>query len=106
MDYETVSIVRERPADDDPTDRYGNEITAPSAPIPVARCLVAFANSDEPVSVGRSAVITQDTVYMPDGTDVRATDSLIIRGDSFQVMGDPQPWIGAGVVVACKRVTG
>lgn len=106
MDYECVTRVR--PGASVVNDRYGKPIPGPDADVTIGGCLVAPASSSEPVGVGRLAVITQDTIYMPPGTDVVAGDRLVVRGKTFTVEGDPSDWSGGpgGVAVAVKRVDG
>lgn len=68
--------------------------------------------SSEPVQDARNAVITQPEVYAPAGSDVLAGDRLVVRGDTYDVEGNPADWKSpfsgwrAGMVVALKRTDG
>lgn len=110
MNGETVTVVRRGAQTGE--DRYGKPIYGPDQEIPVAGCMVAPRSSAEPDEVGRGAVITGVTVYLPPGADVRPQDRLRIRGELFQVDGDAGDWSSGytawrpGVEVAAERVEG
>jgi hypothetical protein len=61
---------------------------------------------------GRDTVIIGLTAYLPDGATIAATDRLSVRGDLWEVVGQPQPWQSPytgwrpGIPVALRRVTG
>lgn len=77
----------------------------------VPDCLIAPRSTSEDHD-GRSGVIIGVTVYMPSGTDVLASDRLVIRGDEYDVEGEPGDWwtpqdpICDGIEVAAKRTEG
>lgn len=94
-------------------DRYGKPVFGPPRRLPVRWCGVAPRMSQEPLEVGRQAVFTGLTVYMPPGTVVFASDELEIRGEAgWQVDGDPGDWRNPftgrahGVEVHVKRKEG
>ena len=62
-------------------DRNGNDI--PGAPVDtdVAGCAVAPRFAGDATEQGRQGVIVGMTIYFPSGTDVRATDLLVVRGN-------------------------
>lgn len=103
LPYETVVRLRSTGGG---FDRYGDPIPGTDDETPIDGALVAFASSSEPVVVGRNSVITQDTLYLPEGTDALATDRFRVRGKEYEIEGEPADWAGAGVVVAIKKVTG
>lgn len=78
---------------------------------PVSDCLIAPRSSSED-NDGRTGVIVGVTVYMPTGTDVVATDRLVIRGVEHDVDGEPGDWRTPehpecdGIEVAAKRTEG
>lgn len=95
------------------TDRYGNPTFAWPAPgVDVDGCAVAPRSATEPAQVGRQAVITGLTVYMPPGTVVGPYDRLSLRGVTYEVDGEAGEWVSPfsgwrpGVEVAVKRVEG
>lgn len=106
-DVETVTVLR-----DAGRDKFGDEI-APTAEIALPGCLFApgasheFASgSTRAVQEASNQVDTDAIVYAPVGTDVRATDRLRVRGADYQVVGHPQVWGSAGVVIELRRTTG
>lgn len=98
-DVETVTVVRPGSR-----DKFGDE-TGPAVELAIAGCLFAPGPSAE-LHDAANQVDTDGTVYAPAGSDVRATDRLRIRGVLHQVVGDPQVWGAAGVVVVVRHVTG
>ena len=62
--------------------------------------------SGEPAQDARNAVTSGWTLYLPEGADVTALDRLRVRDVVHSVLGEPAPWLGAGVVVQCERVEG
>lgn len=62
--------------------------------------------SQEPVQDARNAVTSGYTLYLPEGSDVTAQDRMEVRGQVFNVLGDPALWLGAGLVVQCGRTEG
>lgn len=105
---ETVVVVR----DGEPTgelDRYNEPILGPDASHNEYGCRIAPAGSTEPLEVGRSAVLTAETIYMRRDADVRADDRLRYRaiepGAEVFVDGDPAVW-PLGVVVTVKKTRG
>lgn len=98
-DVETVTVVR--PAR---RTKFGDE-SGPPTEFAVDGCLFAPGPSAE-LHDAANQVSTDGTVYAPAGTDVVATDRMRVRGALYQVVGDPQVWNTAGVVVVLRRVTG
>lgn len=93
-------------------DRNGNPVPGPDAEITVAGCAVGPRFSTEPVEAGRQQVVSGLTVYMPPGTDVRASDRLRVRGVVRRVEGEPfdfvNPFTGwrPGVAVEVEGALG
>lgn len=77
-------------------DPYSGEDTAPdwdnAAELDIEGCAFSPGNSLEPLEVGRSAVLTRPQVYAPPGADVLSGDRLVVRGDTYEVVGRPQDW--------------
>ncbi len=105
---ETVTVRTRTPGAD---DRYGNP-TYTWADAAVDGCAVAPRSSAEPAQVGRSAVITGLTVYLPTGTEIGPHDRLVIRGTEYEIEGEPGDWRNPysgrrpGIEVAVRRVEG
>ena len=106
---ETVTVLRRVVGG---VDRYGNPTDTWAEGVDVALCGVAPRSSDEPAETGRAAVITGLTVYMPTGTQIAPADRLVVRGVTYEVVGEPGDWRSpfsgwrAGVEVAVTRVEG
>lgn len=73
----------------------------------------AFApTSTAELTDGGDTVISQPQAYLPPGTVVTPTSVLVIRGNRYEVDGDPadwrQPFTGwnPGIAVPLRRVTG
>lgn len=71
----------------------------------------APAGSIETVQ-GQDQVVTQDTVYLPPGTQVHAVDQVIVNSVTYEVDGSPNSWrnpytgVTAGVAAKLKQVSG
>ncbi len=96
---ETVTVIRP-PA----LDAFGDPAAGDDAEFDVSGCLFAPGSSNE-MGVGTQQVDTDATVYGPPGMDVRPTDRIRIRGDVYSVVGDPQDWGSAGIVVGLRKFT-
>lgn len=106
---ETVTIVR--PAET--TDAYGNPAADWDDPTETAVDGVAVAPrvDTEDRSAGRQGVIVGLTLYLPAGAAIAATDRVVVRGDTYEVDGEPGDWrspysTAKGVEVAVRRVVG
>lgn len=96
------------------TDRYGNEVpdwgNATSTLVP--GCGVAPRSSSELNDPSRAAVIVGLTVYLPPGSVVSARDRMVVRGGTYEVVGEPGDWRSPftgeafGLEVALQRVEG
>lgn len=61
-------------------------------PLPVG-CALDPGGSREPAEAGRAQVITTPKAYFTELVDVIAGDELVIRGRTWQVVGDPAVWV-------------
>jgi hypothetical protein len=94
-------------------DRYGNTaLTYGDAPThTIRRCAFDPGGTSE-VADGRLAVITEPTLYLPPGADLRSTDRVLVRGRMFEVTGTPAVWTNPydgqtrGVVAPLREVSG
>lgn len=77
-------------------DPYSNEPTAdwdhPTA-VPVTGVAVEPRPSSEPVQDARNAVTSGFTLYFPPGTPVTAADRVQVRGQVYDVLGEPAVWV-------------
>lgn len=78
------------------TDPYSGEATGTSWTTPdeldIDGCGVADGGSLEPLENARNAVDSDFDVIMPSGSDVLATDRLVVRGLTCEVAGRPFDW--------------
>lgn len=94
------------------TDRYGNEVNDWVVGPTYDRCSVAPRASTELTDGGRQGVIIGLSVYLPPDAVVGPHDRLEVRGDMFEIDGEPGEWRSPftgwnpGIEVALKRVTG
>lgn len=68
--------------------------------------------STEPLQEARNSVTSGFTLYMPTGTEIDAQNRVIVRGNTYSVLGDASEWVSPftgwapGVVVQVERVEG
>lgn len=62
--------------------------------------------SSEPVQEARNAVTSGWTLYLPAGTDVTERDRMLVRGQTYDVLGEPADWLGGGLVVQVEHTKG
>lgn len=97
-------------------DDLGNDVRsfpvkATYSKVPVAPRDGGGTSSNELVQ-GQDMVVIGLTIYVPDRVVVDAQDRFMVRGEEFEVQGDPQfyqsPFTGwrPGSPVALQRVTG
>lgn len=98
------------------TDPYSNTTTGVDWTTPttlsIPGCAVADGGSLEPLRDARNAVESDFDVILPFGSDVRATDRLVVRGLTCEIKGRPFDWRNPftgwepGMVARCKIVEG
>lgn len=89
--------------------QFGGDPTT-DAELDIPGCLFAPTGGYEQTNRA-DTVITQPTLYVPLGVDVRSTDRFRIRGSVYQVDGQPAdwraPWNGfGGLAVPLRGVSG
>lgn len=105
---ETVTVVRPGAPTE---DQYGNEVPGAPTSTDVPGCAVAPRSSSEDLQA-RDQVIVGLNVWMPSGSDVRATDRMRVRGVLYDIDGEPglfaTPFTGTSghVQVSLTRVSG
>lgn len=96
-------------------DPYSGESTATDWSSPDELALtagVADGGSIEPSEDARNAVHSDFDVILPAGSDVRATDRMVVRALTCEVVGRPFDWVNPfsgwapGMVIRCKVVEG
>lgn len=91
------------------TGRYSGEPeidwTQPPTETPIEDVRVAPGATDEVPQVDREAVEIAFTLYAPPGTIVDRLERVRVRGEDFDVQGEPQVWT-RGVVIAVTRKEG
>ena len=89
------------------TDIYGNSTTTEAAPVTVRAMVAARAgvrSSSENFDSQEAALIVGKTLYLIDVTvEPGASDWFTVRGERYEVEGEPHRWGQEGVVVALKR---
>lgn len=106
MQTETVTRLRAGTV----TDPYSNEASEDwTSPTSLAIETLAPAEprpSGEPLEDARNSVVSGFTLYLPTDADVTARDRMTVRGDTYDVLGDPALWLGKGIVVQVGRTEG
>jgi len=93
-------------------DPYSSEPGTPAEDIDVDGVAVEPRPSSEPVQDARNSVVSGFTLYFPAGTPVSAAQQVIVRGDVYDVLGQPAEWRNPftgwdpGVVVQVGRTEG
>lgn len=99
-EVETVTVVRPPGR-----DRFGDPRSGTAIEHDIPGCLIAPGPSTENLDAANQ-VDTHLSVYAPSGADITATDQVRVRGELYQVVGQPRRWAGTGVEIALRRVTG
>lgn len=96
-------------------DPYSGE-TAPDWDVAtfadVAGVAVEPRPSQEPVQDARNAVVSGFTLYFPAGAAIAADNRVIVRGGTYEVLGEPAVWKSPftgwepGIVVQVERTEG
>ena len=96
---------------------YADEATPTWSKPPVSSVVVLGVGveprpSSEPVANARNAVVVGYTLYLPDAAGVTARSRIIVRGNTYEVLGEPAEWRSPftawapGAVVQVQRVEG
>lgn len=79
---------------------YGNIPSRP-AKFTVSGCLFQPGQGNasvETVTNNQDRIVTRSVLFAPYGSDIQASDQLSIAGITYEVDGDPAPWLdGSGV---------
>lgn len=109
---ESVTRVRSSPGG---VDQFGDPIPGTTTQVDIPGCAVAprlSAAEQELTNNGRAGVVIGLTLYTPADADVTFADHFIVRGEEFEVDGDPGLWVSpftgkqAGKQIALRRVEG
>lgn len=108
---ETVTVIRDAASTYE--DSHGNAVPGPPAEVDVTGALFNPGGAAEPIEPGRAPVIREPELYFPrQWPDIQPADRVRVRGDDFEVVGQPPDWRSAvgtnlgGLVVSLRRVTG
>lgn len=105
-------VTRVRPGEK--TDGYGATVADWDAATrtTIEGCALAPRREGEDRTMGRQGVIVGWTLYTPPGVDIRATDRIEARGETYEIDGEPGDWRrpstdqAIGVELALRRVEG
>lgn len=86
---ETVVRIRRTPGGRDP---FGDPIGDTEERVDIPGCGVAPRQAGEQIGAGRIAVTSGVTLYVPPGADVRPSDRFEVRGEEYEVDGEPAVW--------------
>jgi hypothetical protein len=97
------------------TDPYSNE-DAPdwdnATSVTVEGVAVEPRPSGEPLQDARNQVVSGFTLYLPAGTAIDASSRVVVRGNTYSVLGEPAEWRSPladwqpGLVVQVERSRG
>lgn len=99
-DQVTVDVIRPPKK-----DGFGDPLPGTGITFPIPGCEFAPGPSIENHDAANQ-VQTDGTVYAPPGVDVRPADQMRVRGVVYDVVGRPQDWGSAGVVILLREFTG
>jgi hypothetical protein len=88
------------------TDIYGNSTTTEAAPVELVALVAGrlSAATSESFDSREPGVIVGKTLYLLDtSVEPSASDWFTIRGERYDVIGEPHRWGDTGVVVSLKR---
>lgn len=96
------------------TDRYGATVAdwSTTTRASLTGCSLSPRGESEDTTGGRQGVIVGYTLYAPAGADIRPTDRIEARGETFEIDGEPGDWRSpysrrvVGVELALRRVEG
>lgn len=106
------TVVRVRAGGSTEVDGYGNPVPGADVETPLPGWAVADGSTAEFNQPGREAVSVDLVGYGPPGVDVKSSDRFRVRGELYNVEGEPFVWRSPftgwtpGVVVKWSRVTG
>jgi len=88
------------------TDAHGNAVAdfTASAPSRVRGRLAPQSTADG--GPGRDARTVTVTLYLLPSAPIRAESRVTVRGRTYEVVGEPQLWAGAGWEVSLRSVAG
>ena len=105
---ETVTRLRAAVVVDPYSTEAGEDWSNPSS-LAISGCAFDPGGTGEAIDLARRVITTQPTLYAPAGSDIVASDRLVVRGVTYGVDGDPSDWRNPftgwqpGLAVALKR---
>lgn len=104
------------PYSDDPSSAWelgdGQEWETEPGDVDISGVGVEPRPSDEPTQEARNAVVSGFTLYLPTGTEIGPQNRVVVRGGTYEVLGEAAVWRSPftgwapGVVVQVQRVEG
>lgn len=104
------TVTRIRATDSGSTDAFNQPVPGTPTETDIEGALFAPGGSVEPNLPGAYPVVTSPTLYWRnEWPDITAADKVRVRGVVYDVIGDPQEWIGdglapGGLVVELRKV--
>jgi hypothetical protein len=97
------------------TDPYSGKPTADwdnATSVSVSGVAVEPRPSGEPLQDARNQIVNGFTLYLPAGTAINAQSRVVVRGNTYDVLGEPADWRSPfdgwqpGLVVQVERSRG
>lgn len=110
--YSSGEVVTRRRRQQTGADRYGNPVYELVDVVLGETAAFDPGGSREPVEVGRTPTVTTPKLYFTQWPDLVKTDLVVVRGEVFQIEGDPADWRNpwgsdvGGMVVELERAEG
>lgn len=108
---ETVQILTAGTATDPYSDETVNDWSTSTA-LAVTGVGIEPRPSSEPVQNARNAVVSGFTAYLPPGTAITSANRVTVRGNTYDVQGEPAVWRNPfsgwapGIIVQLEKTEG
>lgn len=87
-------------------DTFHQQIAAAAIDATVEGCLFAPGATSEQDTQAHQ-VVADAVLYAPeDAPALTARDQVVVRGQTYEVIGRPKLWLGEGYEIPLRRVTG
>ena len=109
---ETVTILTAGMEEDPYSDDLVSSWDWTPTELEVAGVGVEPRPSGEPTQEARNATTSGFTLYLPAGTEIGPQNRVVVRGGTYEVLGEPAEWVNPftgwapGIVVQVERVEG
>jgi hypothetical protein len=108
---ETVQVLTAGTTTDPYSGQSASDWTSPTS-VDVPGVAVEPRPSGEPLQDARNQVVSGFTLYMPAGAIITAANRVVVRGATYNVLGEPAVWHSPftgwepGIVVQVERSEG